>query len=726
MSAFAKYVVLSSGKVNHIDLGFGFPDLSLGGKRIEYLGSDALDTVFLRPGVDLDFSFTGNSQDKVYLSGSWDDYKDSLTFPVAGNSTIMTLERTVDGKTEKVRFTRGFSVFASDNLVFSDGVINAHTISNERADAVPDPTHETSLNPDFSEIESASIKMTKLSLGDMTFAAVGEGMSQEVVGDDGVDTVYVRAGATVNALSLSLKNDIIYLQGNFSDYRKDVSTGGRIVFSRDHDSNPATDDERVTVAAGFGANNDILVFADGSVLSTSQLRSILAASGVDPNAVTTDQLGDLWDPATTTPGVSNDPFVVSFATTAEDGAYQTGDEIVITATMNKDVKANSTFDVTLDSGATVTLTADAAGTTLTGVYTVGAEDGSADLTVASIILGNVEDLEDNVMSSTRLPPASANIAANHDIVVNGLFLESVMNGVSQLDVRSSLVLNASDGEGLAFTRTPGEYKIRVIEQTVGDVKAGFGGEEEDGSQTITVIIGADGNVERITGGEVSFSEGKAVIDFGRDLDLANTFTLEAVDELFIGATSGAAYNMRGEIRFDTITPGTDGTAALKWDGAALSEGDLWFDGSYGDFEGNENGAVLDLSGHSSVVVIGRDTDESSSIVLDSTARTRLSGFGADDRIYIDQGIHDAVNTISEDTISFTVVNGAPTTVLLFSSREESAAVFIGFENNPHTPEEENTFVAAAFFDEGLPHNSVDKSFQEILNLQPGESPVISG
>ena len=722
MSAFAKYVILSSGKANHIDFGFGFPDLSLAGQSIQYVGSGNLDTVFLRPGIELDFTLSNAGQDKIYFSGSWDDYKDSLTFPDGPARPVMTLERTVDGETEKVRFIRGVSARISDMLVFSDGVINTRDLANDGAAAEPDPAVETSLAPDFSEIEPASIKMTNLSTEGMTFASVGEGMSQVVAGGAGVDTVYMGEGATTDATLLSSGKDVIYLQGSYSEYSKSLENSGQIIFSRDHDGNPDTDEERVFVSASFGSNNDKLVFADGSITSTQALRRIIGDPSVsDPDAVTTDELGAIWDSETRTPGLVDAPFVVSFGALTADGDYRTGDEIVITATMSEAVTQGSTFEITLDAGAVVVLTAGEAGTVLTGRYTIGADDASADLTVASYAAGAVFDLEDNAMTSTALPPASSNIAANHAIAVNqpaDLTLESVMAGVGNLDVRSDIVLSAVGGAGIAITTVTDEYEIRLEEQA----GAGFKDDMSDGSQTITVTVDEQGNAT-IEGGTISFVDGKAVIDFDHDFDLSNSFIVEADAGLFVDETTGAGSLAVGgnDVAFDTVAPDADGVAAQIWDG------DIWYDGVQGDHLATDTGLEVNLADIAGVVVIGQDVDDGASIELKNAARVELSGFGANDRLYVDHRVGAAVNDVNEETVAISQVVGGGETILLFSGMETVVAAFITFADDLNVSGMEgNELVATAFFRDSIPQGATDLSFEQILDLQDGHTPVISG
>lgn len=111
------------------------------------------------------------------------------------------------------------------------------------------------------------------------------------------------------------------------------------------------------------------------------------------------------------------PTVLSFSSSTADGSYNAPDAIDITATMSEAVQAGDSFDVTLDTGDVVTLTAASAGTTLSGTYTVGAGDNSNDLNIASYTAGTVSDDAGNAMTGTDLP-AGQNLADNKAIVVD--------------------------------------------------------------------------------------------------------------------------------------------------------------------------------------------------------------------------------------------------------------------------------------------------------------------
>ena len=114
------------------------------------------------------------------------------------------------------------------------------------------------------------------------------------------------------------------------------------------------------------------------------------------------------------------PTVLSFTSTTPNGIYRAGTPtggIAITATLSEPIAAGSSFAVMLDSGAVVTLSTIAQGTTLTGTYVVAAGQNSPDLTVAAFTAGTVRDLAGNALDAS-LPPAGANLADTKAIVID--------------------------------------------------------------------------------------------------------------------------------------------------------------------------------------------------------------------------------------------------------------------------------------------------------------------
>ena len=111
------------------------------------------------------------------------------------------------------------------------------------------------------------------------------------------------------------------------------------------------------------------------------------------------------------------PFLLSFSSTTPDGTYGPGSNINVTATYTETVSSGSAVDVTLDTGASLTLSS-ISGATVSGAYTVGATgsgENTTDLTVSSITSQSVSDGA-NTNSGTSLP--SSNIADTSNIVAD--------------------------------------------------------------------------------------------------------------------------------------------------------------------------------------------------------------------------------------------------------------------------------------------------------------------
>lgn len=95
----------------------------------------------------------------------------------------------------------------------------------------------------------------------------------------------------------------------------------------------------------------------------------------------------------------NPAVLQSFTSSTLDGHYFIGDSININATFDEAVDNTSTLGVTLNTGATVTLTGDG-DTTMSGTYSVGSDESSADLTISSINSANITTVDD-------VPPVTA-------------------------------------------------------------------------------------------------------------------------------------------------------------------------------------------------------------------------------------------------------------------------------------------------------------------------------
>lgn len=328
------------------------------------------------------------------------------------------------------------------------------------------------------------------------------------------------------------------------------------------------------------------------------------------------------------------------------------------------------------------------------------------------------------LAVTVIATDGAGASATRNITMGtALALTSEVNGESQLDVRSDLVLSALQGDALALTAN-GNYEIRLTQQPDSTGKTGFGGEASDGSQTISVTV-VDGEISASAGGSIRIENGKAIIDFEHDMDLSSNFTLEVDAGLFVSASSSlsSAAVAVGDIEFATVTPAdAGGTVARVLEAGAVVDGETWFDGTAGNYLANQTGNSFDLSAVSGIVAVGYDTDPTDGIDILFPSRTNLTGFGQDDYIYVDRKVGDASNDLSADEITVNDNGANVPTILTFSGDSTTAAILIAFADNPATANlQENTLTATAFTQEGL--SAGEYSFE---TLTGNAAPVIGG
>ena len=178
--------------------------------------------------------------------------------------------------------------------------------------------------------------------------------------------------------------------------------------------------------------------AEGTVIPRFKANGATRADGVNTN---TGPLAAVTSTVTVTRDTTA-PTVTSFSSTTSNGSYRATQSVNITATTSESVQSGNTITVTLDTGATVTLTAASAGTSLTGTYTVAAGDNSADLNVSSFTVGTVADTTGNAMTSTTVPSGVNNIAGVKAIVIDTTAPAAI--GIPDLDVSSDTGASSSD------------------------------------------------------------------------------------------------------------------------------------------------------------------------------------------------------------------------------------------------------------------------------------------
>ena len=113
------------------------------------------------------------------------------------------------------------------------------------------------------------------------------------------------------------------------------------------------------------------------------------------------------------------PNLVSFTSTTASGTYTVGQGINIRATFGRSLQAGSTMTVLLNTSDSVVLN-NVSGSTLTGTYTVGAGDTTADLAVTSVTSASVTDSTGTYTKTSYIMPSvqSSLVAENSFITSN--------------------------------------------------------------------------------------------------------------------------------------------------------------------------------------------------------------------------------------------------------------------------------------------------------------------
>ena len=629
MAVTSKYIIMGSAAdgSNIIDFGLNYGSLSLAGQEMQFLGSALVDAVFVRPGATYSLSMGGGA-DRVYFEGALTDY----TLTRAG--ATLTLARTVQGKVETVSLSGANSATTPDVLVFANGSVTANAVYNHvsRGDPLPAPAGETSVAPTGAAAPgaalSATVKVVSFDGSGETIALSKPGMKFQILGNAGVDVVYVADGATVDASALGASTDIVYFRGHWADYSKSI-TGSRMTLTRTVGGQLET----VVVSSAGNTLNDLLVFADGAV------RSQVAGNAVKTDAAVAITAISGYDAATTTPGLNDAPVL----------AQSLVDQLTITGqSFNYSIPTGSFTDPNGDTLSYTAQLVDAQGnlSALPSWLSFNAQTGVFSSSSAPALASAL---------TIRVTASDGSLTAYDDFKIEpqpAPVLSTLLNGVTNLDVRSDLVFTAS--EGIAFTSVDGVYDIKIVNGANTSGKAGYSGslgEAIDNTQTLIVTVsngqlsaswnGASVNIADV----LTISGTKLIINPHFDLDFSNNYYVEIDAGLFVSATSGLGNAaLISGASFSTVTPNTSGTGAALISGAAASQimgadGSLSASHKWVGIDGVGNTAVSAATSIGSLAADGFAlvvTDRDASGVIGTwDFWIRATDFGANDLVYLD-------------------------------------------------------------------------------------------
>jgi hypothetical protein len=189
----------------------------------------------------------------------------------------------------------------------------------------------------------------------------------------------------------------------------------------------------VTVTGGTLANFSGSGFTYTAIFTPTP-NSILSGTVSVAAATFTDAAGNDNTAGTLSPAITIDTIplqLLSFSSPVANGTYSSGAEIPVMATLSEAVPAGAAILVTLNTGATVQLSAAAEGNLLIGTYVVAVGQVSKKLDVVAYqTIGNVADLAGNQLAGTVLPVGQGQLAAQRSLVINGTIKISVSSTLS--------------------------------------------------------------------------------------------------------------------------------------------------------------------------------------------------------------------------------------------------------------------------------------------------------
>lgn len=425
--------------------------------------------------------------------------------------------------------------------------------------------------------------------------------------------------------------------------------------------------------------------------------------------------------------------------------------VIDTAYVNADLAITSTLPTAIDNTVTLTISGTAeAGADSVSVTVADADGTSADAVKAATVTHNGDGTTS--WSVTFDPATDADYAAlvngegtvtvnSNDRAANaatpvsaaissGIILSNTaLDAVADLDVRSDLVLNASQSAQLVAAADAAGLTITLV---------------NTGDATRNIVLDLTNATDRAM---ISFADGGTSgtiirINPGFDLDVGASYRLEVSAGAFVDAGSGLVQSVVLDattgITFDTVTPSAGSTAAASqmygftdsaadgWDQAALAAGPSWFSMvGRGDGDGLVAAASpLDFSTGDLVAYMGKITHEAAgadSFTLDNNLYGVVTGFGAGDLIYFDDQDNSAATYERYDAAELEAVLwggtspvGADTGNELAMAQTVGGLSYLDFTVAGHT----DTFV------EGIGDNGAASTTDTLQELNGGVVPVL--
>ncbi|MET4733447.1 hypothetical protein ABIE64_002174 [Thalassospira sp. MBR-102] len=720
------------------------------GMNLVLSGSLYADSIYVTAGSTVDASGLGGGEDVIYLTGAWDDYEKSyvsskfvLTRTIDGQVETVTVGNGLFGT------TRDLLVFA-DGAVRTDYARIA--VSNAAGSGSAASIEDLGANWDPETVtpglESDTTAPT-LTISVDTTDPLQEGdvvtfTFSEIVKDFDISDITVTNGYLEGLVADA--SGTVYT----ATFRQEASQSGAVTISvasaayQDVAGNDGASALLDGTVSGIPALIEYSDLVDGNSLNLSgappegtaaAVLKVLSADGATEMTVidaTYNNETGLWNVAASAAvlaGVGDGNYIfqwefldggnaviqtVSDATTLElqnSAPEFTGVNVGTILIAQSAAEGTVLLDFSGEDGSTLLFSDSDAEGSINAIFTYSAHlAGGADLpdwieltSNGTLVIADgmtapadagIYEIEITATSAgIDGDPAGAQSSSTIITVSVGEpgMIDSILNGVTNLDVRSDIVLNFTEAAEL------GTGTITLV--------------NSDTNDTIEIDV-SSGNVTLAEDGmsvRISLPDG--------DMDLGSSYNILIEEGVFITADDATAFGavVSDEISFSTVTPDAAGAIATTVAGASntVQAGATWFDGTAGDLGQGTLGLEADLAGISAMIVIGHDTDAGSDIVLQEPSYGAYANFGADDSFYIDVEYGAANNILTTDTVTFVNGENGYSSGMTFSGDNGAAEVLFSLEGDA------NTAVTGFSTSE-----AGDTSFESLLGS--GAEPVLSG
>ena len=691
------------------------------GVDLNAVGGGGVDRVYVTAGSTVDASLLLNGQDIIYFTGNWADYTKDTS-----KSGVIIFTREIDGNLETVTVGNGQISLTRDLLVFADGAIVSNYARTAINDGITDTTQITNWDPETITpgLGWAPASLTILNtLSQSVDAVYGDGTYnfQIALSPDDMDVTTTEISAWLDLANGSRPLATFNINGTEVTAELSSTDGYNLIFAVTLPSDIA-DGTAITLvsidprdvtdmtvngqaikdtleisASGVTVDNGAPEFTSNGIISVAE-----NSSGVVATVTSTDTVGVTYSLSGTDSSLfminNNGQISVVDGTDLDYEGNQNSYSVTVTATDEFGNSAEQAVTVNLtnvNEAPTVSII-----DTLTAVngveysanvasyFTDVDADDSLTYTASGLPDGLVISSE-GIISGTAIVATDApisititatdrgglNVSQTVDLtVLNSLSMSTNIDGVTNLDVRSDVVITAS--EDVSLTTTDGVYMITLEDL---DSSAGYGLDASspvDNTQRLEVTV-SGGTVTGITWYEdqasydnnigVTISDISSVLSVSGstitinpydDFDLASNYTVTVDDGLFVGDTSGTSASLTAS--FSTVTPTSNGgdssgaaaSQIMSSDGSVVASSS-WLDlTDVGSFLTTT--VTTDASAGSIVYVLQDSSSaagdaDNDGVIVSGNASVTIENFNTDDLLYIDNLTNTVDNNMQAST-----------------------------------------------------------------------------